>query len=288
MSGFSAEWLQLRQPADAASRSAALLQQLSQRISQHHPLRVVDLGAGTGANLLYMAPRLSGEQHWLLLDSDAELLGLLPQRLTQWFTGTGFRVEQSGDLMVIHGPDFECQVRSLLLDLSCELDKCELTGQSLVTASALLDLVSESWLRDLAARCYANGVVVCFALTYDGRLQINPAASLDQRVRELVNRHQHGDKGFGAALGPRAVGMAKQIFGELGYEVRSAPSDWFLGPDQQTLQARLVEGWLQAATEMGLEETRSLLTWQKYRRGLIDNLNSSIQVGHQDLVGWLP
>ena len=70
--------------------------------------------------------------------------------------------------------------------------------------------------------------------------------------------------------------------------MRSAPSDWFLGPGEPTLQARLIEGWLQAATEMGLEEARSLLRWQEHRRALIDNPNSSIRVGHQDLVGWLP
>jgi hypothetical protein len=37
--------------------------------------------------------------------------------------------------------------------------------QHLVTASALLDLVSESWMKTLAARCRDAGAAVLFALT---------------------------------------------------------------------------------------------------------------------------
>ena len=288
MNGFASEWLQLREPADATSRSAPLLALLSQHICRRGGRQIVDLGAGTGANLRYMAPRLGGEQHWLLLDHDTELLALLPGCLREWSARTKFVLEERGEMMVIHGPDLECHVRVSVLDLSRGLDGCELGEQSLVTASALLDLVSENWLHDLAADCRAKEAAVHFALTYDGRMEIHPPLSGDQLVRELVNDHQLGDKGFGAALGPRAVAVAKQIFGELGYELRSTPSDWCLGPREQPLQARLTDGWLQAATEMAPEETRSLKRWHKQRRQLLDEAGSKIQVGHQDLVGWLP
>src|SRR5512145_1693947 len=41
---------------------------------------VVDLGAGTGANLRYLAPRLGSPQDWLAVDSDPVLLGELARR----------------------------------------------------------------------------------------------------------------------------------------------------------------------------------------------------------------
>ncbi|MDJ0891981.1 MAG: class I SAM-dependent methyltransferase, partial [Gammaproteobacteria bacterium] len=79
MSGFSGEWLALREPVDDRSRSGTLVTRLSARAPEGR-LRVLDLGAGTGANLRYLAPRLGGEQEWLLVDHDSSLLGLVEER----------------------------------------------------------------------------------------------------------------------------------------------------------------------------------------------------------------
>ena len=85
-------------------------------------------------------------------------------------------------------------------------------GQNLVTASALLDLVSESWLAGLVRRCADNACGAYFALTYDGEVQWMTESAAGWRidddpddglVRDAVNRHQRSDKGFGPALGPR-------------------------------------------------------------------------------------
>jgi hypothetical protein len=59
-------------------------------------------------------------------------------------------------------------------------------GRQLVTASALLDLVSEPWLQALAVRCREHASAVLFALNYDGRIQCWPEEPGDEQVRELV------------------------------------------------------------------------------------------------------
>ena len=67
MGDFSADWLALREPADRRARSAALVGRLVAWLSgTSHPaggcagpLRVLDLGCGTGANLQYLAPILT-------------------------------------------------------------------------------------------------------------------------------------------------------------------------------------------------------------------------------------
>ena len=57
--GFSADWLTLREPYDAAARSSALLRRGSPRgAAAADVLQVVDLGAGTGSNLRCTAPAL--------------------------------------------------------------------------------------------------------------------------------------------------------------------------------------------------------------------------------------
>src|SRR5690606_21132607 len=115
------------------------------------------------------------------------------------------------------------------------LDALELPPRGLVTASALLDLVSAAWLDALAARCADAETLVLFALTYDGRMQLEPREPDDAQVRELVNRHQRTDKGFGPALGPSAFAAALDAFAHHGYALRFEPSDWRLGPDDAAL-----------------------------------------------------
>ena len=51
MSGFSPEWLALREPIDHRSRNAELASSLSARFQQRSAVEVVDLGCGTGSNL---------------------------------------------------------------------------------------------------------------------------------------------------------------------------------------------------------------------------------------------
>ena len=65
-----AQWLALREPADAAARAADLVEHLP--AADHWVIH--DLGAGTGAMGRWLAPRLGGAQHWVLHDRDADLL----------------------------------------------------------------------------------------------------------------------------------------------------------------------------------------------------------------------
>ena len=56
MSGFSAEWLALREPIDARARAAELILPLSTWRANTGRIRVLDLAAGTGTNLRFLVP----------------------------------------------------------------------------------------------------------------------------------------------------------------------------------------------------------------------------------------
>jgi hypothetical protein len=161
-------------------------------------------------------------------------------------------------------------------------------GRKLVTASALLDLVSEEWLGGLAARCRDHASAALFALNYDGRIRCSPVDDEDERVRALVNRHQRTDKGFGGALGPAATETAERLFLGAGYRVRVEPSDWLLSPDERSLQRALVDGWAQAAAEMAPDQSETIERWRTRRLGHVEHGRSRLQVGHQDLAAWRP
>lgn len=255
MSGFSAEWLALREPADAAARSSALASFATVGIKT--AMRALDLGGGTGANVRYLSSRLRSPQHWTIVDNDAALLARAP----------AYAETHRADLNAV-------------VD-----DETLFPGTTLVTASALLDLVSEEWLAKLVQRCRGANAAVLFALTYDGRIVCSPGEPEDDDVRKLVNVHQKTDKGFGPALGPDAAARAVELLSGAGYTTRQEPTDWKLTADMQMLQRELVTGWAGAASEMAPERSGIVKDWHSRRMAHIDAGRSRIVVGHIDVAG---
>jgi hypothetical protein len=86
-------------------------------------------------------------------------------------------------------------VRALQLDLATSAHRLPLPSGGLVTASALLDLVSAPWLDALLRRCHDARCQLLFALSYDGRCEMIPSHPDDAPLIDLVNRHQRSDKG---------------------------------------------------------------------------------------------
>ncbi len=231
---------------------------------------MLDLAAGTGANVRYLDGFLRGDRgrrHWLLVDNDQALL------------------EKAAVLL---GSREGVETRTVDLSAALEPAAANLcAGQDLVTASALLDLVSERWLNALAGRCADAGSAVLFALTYNGGISCSPGEPEDAMVRDLVNRHQRIDKGFGPALGPDAAASAARAFAALGYHVRQERSDWVLADDVPGLQQQLIEGWADAAAEIAPDETRRVNGWKTRRLEHVGAGRSRIVVGHDDLAAWL-
>lgn len=271
MNAFTADWLTLREPADRAARSVRLTRAIADALPKKTPLQVLDLAAGTGSNMRYLAAHLASDQRWLLVDHDPALLARVSARSRA------------------DGPAPRFETRQLdLAALADAGDSGIFEGRALVTAAALLDLVSERWLRALAARCSERGAAVLFALTYDGRIQCSPADPEDHVVHDLVNQHQRSDKGFGPALGPDATDAAARGFASLGYHMQREPSDWVLSPESNELQRQLIEGWATAATAIAPGRSASIRGWLTRRLAHVASRRSQIVVGHQDLAGWIP
>jgi SAM-dependent methyltransferase len=267
MGEFTADWLALREPADARARSETLTRLVTDRVGPAAEWHVLDLASGTGANARYLVEFLRGRAQWLLVDHDQSLLAEATKH-----TRAGDRVEtRVVDLAFAFEPAAD--------------DIC--AGRDLVTASALLDLVSERWLHALARRCRASGAAVLFALTYNGDVRCSPDEPEDEAVRELVNRHQRIDKGFGPALGPDASESAARAFAALGYNVRRERSDWALAADAHDLQAQLIGGWADAAGAIAPDRSASLHSWRARRLAHVAAGRSRLVVGHDDLAAWL-
>jgi len=275
---FSADWLGLREAADHRARARFAGTEL--RRFGH----IVDLGCGTGSNFRFLAPELAAEQQWLCIDRDRGLLERLPQRIAESGRWT---VDAESGVVDARGGTCRCAIEVREHDLSRGLPQTAGRADTLVTASALLDLVSAAWLGSAAAWCAARNVAALFALTFDGRMSCVPSDPFDTVLYALVNRHQLGDKGFGAALGPAAVEAAVDMFSARGYASLRARSDWHIGADEAALQLALVSGWCDAAAELEPKLSGRIAEWLERRTRDIEAGSLEIMVGHEDLL-FLP
>jgi hypothetical protein len=269
MESFSADWLTLREPADHAARASALVAALAASLGGREAKRAVDLATGTGSNVRYLLPRLTTLTHWTVVDHDPALLAEAARRLTSHAAADG-RV-----------------VATRQADLN-DLAALPVDGATLVTASALLDLVSADWVRAFARRCREADVHVLCTLSYDGRIECAPSDPLDGRVRDLVNTHQRTDKGFGRALGPDATATAAAAFRAEGFEVTVAASDWVLEAPHAELQRQLIDGWAGAARDMAPAEVETIAAWRDRRLAAVAAGTSRVRVGHGDLLAVMP
>jgi hypothetical protein len=261
MSGFSAEWLELREPYDLRARNAAVLDAVFSLLARQPSVALVDLACGTGSTFRALSPRISVRQTWRLVDDDLNLLARVPQSSSP-----------------------SISVTAVPIDLKRELEAAFDHAADLITISALLDLVSSNWLNQLAHEAAARRWPVYAALSYDGRAELSPADPTDRRIVDAMNRHQLTDKGFGPALGPSAAPTAIDAFERVGYTVSHGLADWEFGPTDREIQIEVLSGWAGAAREIGDPPLSEIVDWLERRRGLIAAGRSSLRVGHVDLL----
>lgn len=261
-----ADWLALREPADAAARSADLVREVRRHLPAAGPLRIHDLGCGTGSMARWLAPRLRGPQHWVMDDRDAELLPRVAAD-PPGPAGDGTRVT----------------VETRRRDIT-RLDPGRLAGASLVTASALLDMMTGPQLRRFVDVCARPGCAVLVALSVTGRIELTPADPLDERVAAAFNAHQQREADEGPRLGPDAVTAAVAAFRGLGREVVTRPSPWLLGPDNRELATAWFAGWLGAAVEQQPDLGPVAGAYAERRRAELAAGELSVVVHHMDLL----
>ncbi|HIA21947.1 MAG TPA: SAM-dependent methyltransferase [Alphaproteobacteria bacterium] len=285
MSAFSAEWLDLREPADVAARAPELIERLVQWSDGCEHIAVVDLGAGTGSCLRALAPDIVSSQTWRLIDRSGTLLQEANTRLSAWGHDRGLSTQEMHNCWRAMGKGVDYRVVFDARDLGAGFNNIA-PPVDLVTVSALLDLVSEVWCRDLARWCSVVGATLYTCLNYDGKFHFTPSHPDDHDVCDAINQHQRRDKGMGPALGSDAIRVLLRELAIVGYQSVTASSPWLLGPDNGALQGTLVKGWSNLAGGEGEECSERVSRWRSFRLAAIEACQSYLNVGHVDLWAW--
>ncbi|MCQ4162258.1 class I SAM-dependent methyltransferase [Roseomonas sp. GC11] len=279
---FDADWLGLREPFDARARNLELALALAEALPPRPHL--IDLGAGTGALLRWLAPLLARSQHWTLVDADAALLqhafATIEERaiLAGWTT-----TWPRPSTLLVHTRHGVWRVEGLVADLAAGPAMLPLEKADGVVSSALCDLVSAGWVRRMAA---ALKVPFYATLNVDGRDRFSPPHPADRLVARGFRRDQGRDKGFGGpALGPAAPAALARAFRAAGFAVRTGPSPWQVPAATPVMADTLAEGHAQAAqAALPRGSAPALRAWAEARRGQARRGRLSVRVGHVDVL----
>jgi Methyltransferase domain len=228
--GFAA-WLGLREAADAAARAPELVEPVRRHLAGAPRVVIHDLGTGTGSMGRWLAPQLPGPQHWIMYDRDAELLE-----------------RAMADMIDTAADGAPVTVETRQRDIT-RLTADDLHGASLITASALLDMLTADEVERVVAACAGAGCPTLLTISVIGRVELTPPDPLDAEIAEAFNAHQRRTTGGRSLLGPDAVDVSVEAFRRRGVSVLVRSSPWRLGADQAELTSEWLRGWLAAACE---------------------------------------
>jgi hypothetical protein len=263
MTRVSAGWLALREAADAAARAEELVEPVRRHLSAAPRAVIHDLGTGTGSMGRWLAPRLPGPQHWVMYDRDADLL----------------RHAEAGMAPLAGRVSVETRERDIT-----RLTAADLAGAGLVTASALLDMLTGEEVTRVVAACAGAGCPALLTISVTGRVELTPADPLDVEIDAAFNAHQRRTTGDRRLLGPDAVDATIGAFERHGVGVLARSSPWRLGADRAALAAEWFTGWVAAACEQRPELAGPAEGYARRRLAEAAEGRLGVVVEHTDLL----
>ncbi len=261
----SSDWLALREEEDARARSRELALAAADGLGPG-PTVVHDLGSGTGSMMRWLAPILPGPQTWVLHDWNPDLIeragdGAAPRDRE----GRPVTIEARGGELGALRPD-------------------DLDGASLVTASALLDVLTSEEVHAIVRACVAAGCPVLLSLSVTGDVELEPGDPRDGLFEASFNAHQRRMLNGRRLLGRYGVAIARGLFLEAGWRVRPVETRWRLGDHDPHLLGQWLGGWIDAALEQQPELQAEGAAYRELRSAQLLRGGLSASVVHTDLL----
>lgn len=264
--GVSPHWLRLRETADAAARAGDLVEQVRQLLPAGGRSVIHDLGCGTGSMGRWLAPQLTGTQHWVMYDRDAQLLA-----------------HAAADRPGMAADGAHVTVETRQRDIT-RLAAGDLADAQLITASALLDTMTTDELNRFVTTCAEAGCPVLVTLSVVGRADLTPSDPLDEHIDGAFNAHQRRTFGGQHLLGPDAVDATVGAFTRFGADVLVRPSPWRLDATEAALTTEWFTGWVGAACEQRPELGAAAASYARRRLAEAAAGRLGVTVHHQDLL----
>jgi len=289
-----AAYLTAKRTVDDRALDGRVLERFAEELAAREPpVRIVEVGAGTGTMVARLAARglLPERVTYRAVDRAGTHVKRARQTVPEWLADAGYGTTVDGETVRATGDDLD-------LTLSLEVaDAFEVEdGADALVAGAFLDLVSlPEDLRRLAALTDGGGLLYA-PITYDGATGFAPTEPLDGTVQRLYHRHMRTVRD--EAGGPRAGRELLEAVPAVGGTVLEAGgADWLIRPDGESYPANeglvvdhLLETVVEAVTAVpgGTVAPSRLDGWVGTRRAQLAAAELTYLAHNLDVLARLP
>ncbi|KGE87324.1 MAG: class I SAM-dependent methyltransferase [Phaeodactylibacter xiamenensis] len=281
---FATDWLEERYRFDVAARNPKVEAACLQYFAQHPMVSIIDIGAGTGANFIYLSEKFPQSQQWALVELNPNLLKRARERLKIWAAAKDYTVREDGQNLDFRRNDQHIQVQ-LLQGSFLELPRLLQPDQyQMVTASAVFDLLCEQMLSDLVQTFHQNRLALLTTLNYESMAYL-PADAEDDHWIRLYETHMQREQDFGKALGPRCSDFLEKEYAQLPTaQMLRAPSRWQIEPADTFMHGHMLQFLEQSLLEMKSmgHSGKGLDAWLQRKKVQLQSQQLRLSVAHSD------
>lgn len=256
------------------------------------PLRVLDVGAGTGATLERLVERdvLPAAVEYTLVDRQAANVDAAHDRLPRWAADAGNDVIETADGLRLEDDDQSIEI-DIEFAATDAFEYVETGTWDLLIGQAFLDLFDTERAFDALRDGLRPGGCWYFPITFDGGTILQPTVEpdLDARIEQAF--HAHIDDGGDSHAGRHLLARASEIDTVLA----AGGSDWVVHPrsgsypdDEAFFLRYIVDTIAGALDDTGRFDPTTIAGWAAARYRQIDR-GELTYVAHQlDVLGRIP
>jgi len=250
-------WLKQREPFDTAARNIAVLNSVTDYLHSIEQPQIIDLGAGTGNQTLFLLEKLTQPARFTLIEQHPTLLAAARDAMMKRFVNLLAWVADYKKATATRGSDFY-----------------------LFTASALLDLLTTSEMETLSDCLSTDNTALYATLNYTG-FTMSPTHPLDDAAREVFETHMTRTLDRGNPLGPQAVRYLLTHMAANTNHYHVGASQWQVTSEHAAFLHANLTFYQQA-----LADSPTLVPWVACRLEQLKREELMLGVMHEDL--WIP
>ena len=282
------QWLAHRFACDAEARHPEIEHKFLSFFEQHQtPLKLVDVGSGTGANVRYYFDRIPHQQEWILVEQDARLRDDCRQSLAHFAEQRGYDWQPQNDTFQLTDGQKTATVTFVPGHIERIEQLVDLSQTDVVTANAVFDLVPFEQFDALVGKLVQHDVCLLATLNYY-ETSFLPFSEHDHRFVGWYHMHMKRPQPMGIAMGADCSEEMLDLLAQHHMMIEQEGSQWHLKKNATTMHHYLLHFIEHAVAELNLsaDEQQDVERWLEHKKKLCRERELEIIVDHSDIFAY--
>jgi len=279
-------WLALRYDLDCRSRNSVLEKKFIDKMNAIQKPQILDIGSGSGTNILRLAPMINGCQNWTMIDRDVDLVSRIDSHYKSVSQKPAFGVTELSNHSICFG-ESKVNYAAITGDFLDPENEIWHEKFDAVVANAVFDLLSEkqfSQFVEIAKEKWQESKpIFYFTINLAEKISFEPVATDDLNYLPLFQNHMERPQFFGSSMGAKSARVMKQVLVESGFSVEDLSSDWNIQRNEKALLTANFD-FIEDAVLTMCEKTHECEQWIKSVREKINDEKTGLLITHNDIL----